>query len=85
MFQHFLLACSQETEYSEEKRQKKHLPDGLQPPLILAISPLEVNIMRWEVVRREDKFEGSNRPFISISSSHIAFNYKQVVPQYLDH
>lgn len=30
--------------------------------------------MVWEVVRREDSFEGSERPFISISSEHIAFN-----------
>lgn len=30
--------------------------------------------MGWEVVRREDKFEGHDRPFISISPSHIAFN-----------
>ena len=30
--------------------------------------------MSWEVVKREDKFEGSDRPFISFSPSHIAFN-----------
>jgi hypothetical protein len=30
--------------------------------------------MAWEIVRREDSFEGSERPFISISSAHIAFN-----------
>jgi len=30
--------------------------------------------MAWEVVKREDTFEGSDRPFISISASHISFN-----------
>ncbi len=30
--------------------------------------------MGWEVVTREDHFEGSEAPFISISNSHFAFN-----------
>ena len=30
--------------------------------------------MAWEIVKREDPFEGSNRPFISISKDHISFN-----------
>lgn len=30
--------------------------------------------MAWEIVKREDRFEGSNRPFISILKDHIAFN-----------
>jgi hypothetical protein len=30
--------------------------------------------MPWEEVKRQDKFEGSNRPYISISSPHFAFN-----------
>jgi len=30
--------------------------------------------MGWEVVKREDSFAGSNRPFISISKDHLAFN-----------
>ncbi|MFC1603915.1 hypothetical protein ACFL5F_02710 [Planctomycetota bacterium] len=30
--------------------------------------------MGWEVVKRQDSFQGSNRPFIRISKAHIAFN-----------
>lgn len=30
--------------------------------------------MVWELVIREDKFQGSEKPFISISHGHIAFN-----------
>jgi hypothetical protein len=30
--------------------------------------------MGWEVVTREDYFEGSDAPFISVSKSHFAFN-----------
>lgn len=30
--------------------------------------------MAWQVVKREDRFQGSDKPFISISSDHIAFN-----------
>lgn len=30
--------------------------------------------MAWEVIQREDKFQGSNKPFISIADSHISFN-----------
>ncbi|HBM15630.1 MAG TPA: hypothetical protein DD381_04700 [Lentisphaeria bacterium] len=30
--------------------------------------------MPWEVVKREDNFEGSNQAFISISADHIALN-----------
>lgn len=30
--------------------------------------------MPWEEVKRQDTFEGSNRPYISIAPAHIAFN-----------
>jgi hypothetical protein len=30
--------------------------------------------MPWERVKRDDRFQGSDRPFISISMAHIAFN-----------
>ena len=30
--------------------------------------------MAWRTIKREDKFQGSDKPFISISSDHIAFN-----------
>ena len=30
--------------------------------------------MAWEIIKRSDYFEGSNRPFVSISPGHIAFN-----------
>jgi len=30
--------------------------------------------MAWQVVKREDRFQGSDKPFISISGDHIAFN-----------
>lgn len=30
--------------------------------------------MAWELVKRDDRFQGSDKPFISISMHHIAFN-----------
>ncbi len=30
--------------------------------------------MAWQIVKREDTFQGSDKPFISISSDHISFN-----------
>lgn len=30
--------------------------------------------MAWQTVKREDSFQGSDKPFISISSDHISFN-----------
>lgn len=30
--------------------------------------------MSWELVKREDYYQGSDKPFISIASDHIAFN-----------
>lgn len=30
--------------------------------------------MAWQIVKREDRFQGSDKPFISISSDHISFN-----------
>jgi len=30
--------------------------------------------MPWQIVKREDSFQGSDKPFISISSDHISFN-----------
>ena len=30
--------------------------------------------MAWQTVKREDRFQGSDRPFVSISSDHISFN-----------
>ncbi|MBD3337476.1 MAG: hypothetical protein GF353_00115 [Candidatus Lokiarchaeota archaeon] len=30
--------------------------------------------MAWELVTRDDRFEGSDRPFVSIAKAHIAFN-----------
>lgn len=30
--------------------------------------------MTWEIVKREDYYQGSDRPFISIASDHISFN-----------
>ena len=30
--------------------------------------------MAWQTVKREDRFQGSDKPFISISSDHISFN-----------
>jgi len=30
--------------------------------------------MAWQTVKREDRFQGSEKPFISISSDHISFN-----------
>ena len=30
--------------------------------------------MAWQIVKREDSFQGSDKPFISISSDHVSFN-----------
>jgi hypothetical protein len=30
--------------------------------------------MAWQIVKREDRFQGSDKPFVSISSDHISFN-----------
>ena len=30
--------------------------------------------MSWTLIKREDTFEGSNQPFISIASHHFSFN-----------
>lgn len=32
------------------------------------------NKMSWELIKREDSFQGSDRPFISISHDHFSFN-----------
>lgn len=30
--------------------------------------------MAWQTVKREDRFQGSDKPFVSISNDHISFN-----------